>query len=293
MAGRATLSALVRATRPLAHGNIAPPILLGQALAFALTGRFSWTGLLVAQAFGLIDHLVIVFANDYADRDADVLNTTPTPFSGGSRVLPDGELAPTTVRALAIASAVALVALTFATGLSPWLAIAALVLIAAYSYPPLRLSYRGGGELLQGLGVGVVLPMVGLDAQGAALDARTLVLLVPTFVMGVAGNVLTSIPDEDADRTAKKGSPAARWGGRGARSASALLHVLAIALGSALLPIAPRAALVVAVLAITPQIAALWRRDPRSRRATVTFVVLGGLSEAIALLGWSAALALA
>ncbi len=277
---------MVRATRPLAHGNIAPAILYGQALAFATTGRFSWAALVIAQTFGVLDHLVIVLANDYADRDADVLQTAPTPFSGGSRVLPDGELSPRTIHVAAIVSAIALV--TFCalarSALVP-LALIAILLIGAYSFAPLRLSYRGGGELLQGLGIGVVLPLVGWIAQGALLDARLALWLVPTFVLGVAGNVLTSIPDEEADRAANKGSPAARWGGDRARGASMLLHAIGIALGWALLPLG-QASTIVGVLAILPQVAA------RTTRSTLAFVILGGLTETIAILGWSLALLL-
>lgn len=287
MATRSKLSAFVRACRPLAHGNIAPPVLFGQALAFSLSGRFSWAAFFLAQAFGLVDHLLIVFANDYADRDADVLNISPTPFSGGSRVLPDGEMSARTIGALAIAMAVTLMVLSALASVPLLLlAIAAIVLIGAYSYPPLRLSYRGGGELLQGLGVGVVLPLVGLTAQGANIDAHVLVLLAPTFVMGVAGNVLTSIPDEDADRAAKKGSPAARWGGERARIASIVLHVAAVIAGSILLG----STLLVLLIALAPVLFSLTQRNLVSRRATLAFVVLGGATEALALLGWSLAL---
>jgi 1,4-dihydroxy-2-naphthoate octaprenyltransferase len=287
---RSTGLALIRAARPLAHANIAPPILFGQALAWATTGHFSWSALVIAQTFGVIDHLVIVFANDYADRDADRLNTAPTPFSGGSRVLPDGELAPRTVRNAAIASAVSLVVFSMLAmpALVP-LAIVALALIGAYSYPPLRLSYRGGGELLQGLGVGVVLPLVGAVAQGARIDAHVLVCLVPTFVLGVAGNVLTSIPDESADRAGDKRSPAARLGGERARITAIALHLAGLALGALLLPLAASSAALVLGLGGATQLAALFARGAP---ATLAFVVLGGACESIALVGWSLALVL-
>ncbi|MFO0686863.1 MAG: prenyltransferase [Sandaracinus sp.] len=294
---RTTFSALLRAARPLAHANLAPPLLYGQAIAFATTGRFSWSALAVAQLFGVVDHLLIVFANDYADREADRLHDAPTPFSGGSRVLVDGDLAPATVRSLAIGAACALVVLGLAAALlhpaMPLLAIVAIALIGAYSYPPLRLSYRGGGELLQGLGVGVVLPLVGLFAQGGALTPEVLRLLAPTFVLGVAGNVLTSLPDEAADRAAQKGSPAARWGGVAARGASIALHASAVVAMALALPAAPAPRLGLAALALAPQVASLFARDPRSRRATLAFVVLGGATESFAILGASAALALA
>jgi 1,4-dihydroxy-2-naphthoate octaprenyltransferase len=287
----ASLRALVRAARPLAHANIAPPILFGQALAVATTGRFSWTALVIAQAFGIVDHLLIVLVNDWADREADALNTKPTPFSGGSRVLPEGLVAPQTIAALAVSCALVLIAGSIALAslvpLLPWLALAALVLIALYSLAPVRLSYRGGGELLQGLGVGVVLPLVGLAAQGAPIDLRTLAMLVPTFVLGVGGNVLTSIPDAEADHAADKRSPAARWGAHRARLASIALHAAGLVLGALLLPIPLVRSTAVLALGIAVLTASASTRVP-----TLAFVVLGGATESIAILGWSLALVL-
>lgn len=293
---RLTFSALWRAARPLAHANLAPPLLYGQALALATTGRFSWSTLALVQTFGLVDHLLIVFANDFADREADPKNETPTPFSGGSRVLVDGVIGPATLARLAIAAAIVLALLGLAMSVLhpaiPFLALAAIALIGAYSYAPLRLSYRGGGELLQGIGVGVVLPLVGLFAQGGTPTNEVCVALVPTFVLGVAGNVLTSIPDEAADRAADKRSPAARWGGALARRASITLHGLAVLVVALWLPITPSERAMFATLALLPQLASLFALDPRSRRATLAFVVLGGATESLTILGASAILAL-
>ena len=67
------ISAWLQAARPLAHANIAPPILLGQALAFAAGSPFDPAMAAIAHSFGVLDHLYIVFANDYADREGDAL----------------------------------------------------------------------------------------------------------------------------------------------------------------------------------------------------------------------------
>lgn len=135
---RSPLSTLLRSTRPLAHANIAPALLLGQALAFHQTGRFSWEMLLLAHAFGLADHLFIVWANDYADREADAGNATFNAYSGGSRVLPEGLVAPSTLFGAACAAALALLAISVvgafvASPLMPGLAVLALLLLWAYS----------------------------------------------------------------------------------------------------------------------------------------------------------------
>lgn len=292
---RSVPSAILRAARPLAHANIAPPILFGQALAWAQTGRFSLAALVVAQLFGVVDHLLIVFVNDLADAEADAKNDAPTPFSGGSRVLVDHDLSRAALVRLAVGAAVAL-ALCGVVGASlslwlPLLALAAAALLAGYSLPPLRLSYRGGGELLQGLGVGLVLPLVGATAQGATVDARLLMACAPGVLLAIGGNVLTSVPDEAADRTVGKGSPAARWGGAAARRAAVGLHTLALGLGAWLLPLGSGGWALAAVGAALGGVS-LAVFSGAARRDVLGFVVLGGAVESLAWGGWAAALAL-
>ena len=64
-------TAWIQAARPLAQLNIALPLLFGQALAFAALGRFSLGWMYLAGLFGLLVQLVIVFVNDFADRETD------------------------------------------------------------------------------------------------------------------------------------------------------------------------------------------------------------------------------
>lgn len=289
------LRALLQATRPLAHANIAPPILYGQALALATTGAFSWRALVLAQIFGVVDHLFIVFANDFADREADARNQSFNAFSGGSRVLPEGRLPPRLILGLAIACSLLLVAITvpFAADrpLLPVLAIAAVALLLAYSYPPIALSYRGGGEWLQALGVGVVLPLVGFHAQEPSLAAIPWAALAPSLVLGLAGNVLTALPDEPADRDAHKRTWAVRRGvARASRDLVALV-ALAIVLGALVLPFTSHIARVVAtavpLAALGVAVPLLPEDRPRSPRALSLFMVAIGAASTGALVAWT------
>ncbi len=131
---RMSARAWLRAARPLAHANIAPPLVLGQALAYALGHGFDPIFAVFAHGFGVLDHLFIVFANDVADREADAQNDAPTPFSGGSRVLQEGLLSPrqlATGAALAGAGLLALstAAIAFGRPLTPVFALAAIALL--------------------------------------------------------------------------------------------------------------------------------------------------------------------
>lgn len=295
------MRAWIQAARPLAQGNIAPALVLGQALAYAVTGRFSWAMAVGIHLFGILDHLFIIFGNDYADRDADPLIETHNVFSGGSRVLVEGKLEPAAVGGAAVVCAAGLLALTVGAALvgdrplAPAFALAAIALLWAYSYPPVRLSFRGGGEVLQGLGVGVVLPLVGFYGQAGTLELP-LVTLLPTFVLAVAGNVLTALPDEPGDRRADKRTFAVARGARAARLMVIVLTTSALIVLPLVTPPIPRTALAFVVglpaLLLLGAVTLAGSADAARRRRCLAFVVLCGGAATLTQVLWAIALAL-
>jgi 1,4-dihydroxy-2-naphthoate octaprenyltransferase len=290
----------VRAFRPLAHGNIAPPILLGQAFAACAGHPIDPGSVVLAHAFGLVDHAYIVFSNDLADHATDRDNDTHTPLSGGSRVVPDGLHTLASLRRAAIGAAVGLLVLTTlaaalaARPLAPLFAVAALVLLWAYSHPPLRLSYRGGGELLQGLGVGAVLPLWGFYAQVGSLESFPWLALAPLVLLHTIGNVITALPDTPSDTRADKRSWPVRVGERVARVHAVLglaLALLGIGLLESTWSSPTRALAVVALPFLSLAGSLVWIReaDARSRAACLRFVL--GTAGALGLvqLAWALA----
>lgn len=200
----------IQAARPLAHVNIVVPLVLGQVAALHVGDRFRWPWFAAALGWGVVNHLVIIFANDFADRDADTGRRTL--LSGGSGVLADGKLTAPQLARAASAAAVALVIYSCLLALAgrPWAplyAIAALLLLWIYSFGPARLGYRGGGELVQGIGIGVGLPSLGYYLQTEALLAP-IWIVGPATLLGTCSNVLTALPDvQDDTRAGKKTWP--------------------------------------------------------------------------------------
>jgi 1,4-dihydroxy-2-naphthoate octaprenyltransferase len=184
----------------------------------------------------------------------------------------------------------------FERPLLPILALAAVGLMLAYSYPPLALSYRGGGEWLQALGLGVVLPLVGFHAQEPSLAAIPWPALVPPLVLGLAGNVLTSLPDEPADRATGKRTWAVRRGAdRSPRDLLALI-ALAIALGAVLVPFRSDLARVIAtalpLCALGIAMPLVPRARPASRSGMLSFMLAAGAASTGALIAWTLAIVL-
>ena len=295
-----SVRAWVQAARPLAHVNIALPLLYGQAFASVITRSFSWRWFVVAHVYGVLNHLFIVFANDYADRDADRLNTAPTLVSGGSRVIPEGKLSPA---ALVRAAGVAWMCMILVAAASAWLggrwvmlplvAVAG-VILHAYSFRPLRLSYRGHGEWLQALGTGAVLPAIGYAMQFGSLTRMPWPAMLGPVCIGLASNVLTALPDTTADRAVGKRTLSVRWGEFAARI-TALVYLFIAAVGPLFGHRGLREAWFIAtpIVAITLLVvAALFVRtaDSSDRRRCLTFVFLAAGAGQVLLLGWSISL---
>jgi 1,4-dihydroxy-2-naphthoate octaprenyltransferase len=270
--------AWLRASRLPSQSYIALPLLLGQAAAHAAGHPWDWEALAIAQIFGLFDQLYIVYANDYADIETDKQNHTWTVFSGGSRALVNGELSPRALaRAAWLMAALALACgLALALGRGAWLApplcAAGIALLWMYSYPPVRLSYRGGGELLQMLGVGLVLPCLGFVAQARALEGFPWALLAALLPLQLACAMTTALPDAPSDRASGKRTAAVWLGPLPTRA-------LILALAAAALVLSWRGwswpspldwrALVVPALAWLGALAALPRARAGSKRLLV------------------------
>ncbi|HLT35341.1 MAG TPA: prenyltransferase [Enhygromyxa sp.] len=289
-------TAWVQAARPLAAANVAVPLILGEVLAYAAHGRFSWGLFGAVGLLGFLNQLFIVFANDFADREADALNPSPTIVSGGSRVIQEGKLPPQALRKAAWLMLAAMivtatiVALIHARWWLPVLMLGGAALLWAYSFAPLRLSYRGYGELLQGLGVGVVLPIIGFYAQAGSFDQLPWLGLLPCFLLGYVGNLLTALPDYPGDRTADKRTYPVRFGQFAARRHALELLAVAVGFGWLVVPNLPwwGVALIIAAPMIPILAAArlLGSADAGNRGECLRFVMLGAGAANLAMLAW-------
>jgi len=295
------LAAWVQAARPLAQINIVVPLVLGQALAFATLGRFGFGLMVVAGWFGLLVQLVIVFVNDVSDQETDRANLTHARVSGGSRVLPEGKLSSAMLRAAARVTVVALgvFSLTLALAGWPWMpafAAAAVLLVWAHDHPPLRLAYRGHGELVQGLGTGVVLPLVGYYTQAGTLAGFHWPALVPLVLLGYAGNILSALPDVPSDRASGKRTYPVRRGQWLARRHALELLAIAAAMSGWVLPGLPlwaAVALAGPVLGVAATaVPLLGSADAENRAECERFVMTTAGAAHLLVLLWAAALVL-
>lgn len=182
-----------------------------------------------------------VLTNERFDLATDRRNRNFGPFTGGSRVLVDGKLSVAEIGwgigvALVLAAACAAVALASGPSLPAVLVLLVVTVLAlGYTSPPLRLSYRGLGELAVGLTHSLGAIMCGFLFQGGTWSAPAPWLLsLPLCLAVLPGITLAGVPDHDADRLAGKRTLAVRAGIRGACLIAANCAALAAAAALAL-----------------------------------------------------------
>lgn len=208
----------LRALRLPSLSYILLPIALGQWMAFPDFSNWDMTLTALTFLYGVFNQAYIIFANDYADRETDALNKTFTIFSGGSRVLPNHSISQEKIRNAGILCYLLLAILSLILGFfferpfSPFFAIWSGILLWAYSYPPIRLSYRGGGEFLQMVGLGLILPLFGYYIQLGTMEVFPIECLGVLFPTHLSSAIATSLPDEPSDSLSGKRTLVVKYG---------------------------------------------------------------------------------
>lgn len=190
----------------------AVPVILGTAAAWYATGQFNLLLFILGFLVIAFLHLGTNLLNDFYDHLSgnDAANKTPTPFSGGSRVIQDGLLNPQQVKDGAIIF-LGLAALTggylvFAFQSVVLAAIGLIGLVSAiiYTAPPLKLGYRGLGEVLVAINFGP-LPVLGAYfLQTGTLSWTAFWASLPVAILVFLILLINEVPDLDADRKAGK-----------------------------------------------------------------------------------------
>lgn len=166
-----------------------------------------------------------VLINEVVDFQSDRNNRFFSTFTGGSRVLVDGLLNPRELKvgiAMALvaflATSVLLLSMTPATTSALMLVLGAMTILAiGYTAPPLKLCYRGLGELDVAVTHSIGVILCGYVFLGGAWnDPLPWLLSVPLLLAILPSITLSGVPDIEADASASKRTLAVRLGQRGA-----------------------------------------------------------------------------
>ncbi len=238
------LGLILLASRPQFLAASAAPVLVGSALGYTVAGTFN-VGLFVLALLAIMAiHAGANVTNDYFDHLSrnDWVNANPTPFSGGRRFIQKGILSPRATLlaglgylALGCGIGLVIVALTQSVFV---LAIGVVGALGGYFYTagPLRLGYRGVGEVIIGVLFGV-LPVYGsYYLQTRTVDALPLLPALIVAILIFLVILINEFPDLVADRHVQKktlvvwlGLSPAAWIYRVALGASYVIAALMLA----------------------------------------------------------------
>jgi 1,4-dihydroxy-2-naphthoate octaprenyltransferase len=222
----------LRATRASLLGATLVPVLVGLAVA-ARAGFFDMVAALLTVCAAVLVHLGFNVANDVFDKllGADDANATPTRFSGGSRVLQSAlitlrEMSVLSLGLLALAAVLGLVLIGLHGSVTlVAIAVAGVVIGLAYTMPPLKLAYRGLGEVAAAIGFGPLMLLGAYTIQtGGTLAVDAVLVSLPIGALAATILIVNGIPDRAADSTAGKKTLAVRL------SRKAILRVVDLAM---------------------------------------------------------------
>lgn len=173
---------------------------------------------------------------DYdSGTDLAITPAERSPFSGGKRVMVDGLLSRQETVAIAAGfyvTAVAIgLAITFLRSVDVfWLALAGVLLALFYHAGPVRLAYRGFGELAVTLTYGPLIAAGTYLVQRGGVTPLPVLASIPLGLLIGAFLWINEFPDERADRDAGKLTLVVRLGRERAATAFATILVVAFAL---------------------------------------------------------------
>jgi 1,4-dihydroxy-2-naphthoate octaprenyltransferase len=203
---------ILRATRlPFLSATIIP-VVLGITIA-AAHGAFDLATAVLTVIGASFAQLGLNVANDVFDsmQGADDANVTPTRYSGGSRVIQYGLVSfrgmAATAAAFYLAAALTGIVLLWLRGSVALLAIGVvgLVVSLAYTAPPLKLVYRGLGEVAVAVGFGPLMLLGAYVVQtGGALSWEPVVVSIPIALLVALILYVNEIPDRRGDAYAGK-----------------------------------------------------------------------------------------
>jgi 1,4-dihydroxy-2-naphthoate octaprenyltransferase len=209
----------LRATRlPFLSATIVP-VLLGIAIA-AAHGFFDLGSVVLTVIGASFVQLGVNTANDVFDaaQGADDANVTPTQYSGGSRVIQYGLLSlrqmATLATAFYVAAALIGLVLLAMRGSTALLAtgVLGIVLSVGYTAPPLKLAYRGLGEIVVAIGFGPLMLLGAYVVQsGGELSWEPFVASIPVALLVALILYVNEIPDRRGDARAGKRTLPVRW----------------------------------------------------------------------------------
>ncbi len=203
--------------------SIISPIVAGTLLAWSITRHFEFLNFIIVLIMGVCLHIATNVYNDIYDtlQGTDTINLNRNEFSGGSGVIvEDPGLLPVMVRIARLGLVGALVTtilLFFRIEASLRVHLVLLFLFSAffskyYTAAPVKLAYRGWGEISVWFAFGPMAILVAAVSQNVGLQAKIWAAMPITGISTLSILLIGQMIDLDADKAAGKWGIAVRLG---------------------------------------------------------------------------------
>ncbi len=187
------------------------PLLVGMAVASIGMEEVPWLNVALLLLYGFSLQNFIVLMNDVGDADADEHHMKHFPHLIDERMIPAGKITLKEMKTAGRFAAFGVLAVgavaTFALGLK-WALLAcaaSLPLLGLYTFPPIKLNYRGGGEILEALGVGLYLPLIAGYIYSGSSHLPSYLSITPLLPLAFASALSSGLKHQPADKeTGKK-----------------------------------------------------------------------------------------
>ncbi len=212
------------AIKPGSWPKLLVPFVFGQMLGVLVAGEVNLAAVAFGFAFTILDGLFIVLLNDWGDQRVDRIKREMFPDGCSPKTIPDGILPARSLLVAGTLAGILAMGLAFIAELEIGreglgaASIAALAIFAAYSLPPFRLNYRGGGEVLEAAGVGLALPLFNAYLQAGVAWAPHYEFLFGSIAMAMASALASGLADEESDRAGGKRTFTTMWGNEAVRT---------------------------------------------------------------------------
>ncbi|MEW6009083.1 MAG: 1,4-dihydroxy-2-naphthoate octaprenyltransferase [Candidatus Omnitrophota bacterium] len=218
------LNIWLRATRAPFLTATLIPVILGTAIAWSEISKFNLALFFLTLIGTAFLHTATNLTNDYFDHKSgnDWLNSNPTPFSGGSRVIQDKLISPASIISFAficfiIGSLIGLwINYQLKTNVILFLGGLGVFLGFFYTASPLKIGYSGLGELVVALCFG---PLVVLGSYYVQAKSFSWVPFFASIPIGILVGLILYInefPDYFADKEVSKKTLVVLLGKKGA-----------------------------------------------------------------------------
>jgi len=191
---------------------------MGVFLAIVSGVDFSYTFFIFGYAIMLPAHLSLSYSNNYFDTDVDKFNK-PNFISGGTKILIENPELKQLCKKIAIGLIILsiLIAIVFVILFSFPITYLVFIILGNllgwfYTAPPLRIAYRGFGEIANMVNMGFLMPGIGYWTMNGNLDMFFLIFSITFLLYGLNFIIIVETPDMEGDKKAKKMTLVAKIG---------------------------------------------------------------------------------